>query len=301
MTAPKAPQGAQIIDGKAAAASLRAAITAETARLKEQNGLVPGLATVLVGKDPASEVYVRNKGKTAEAIGFKSFHYALPEDASEAEVLARVKALNDDKAVHGILVQMPLPKQVREAAVLDLLDPAKDVDALTATNAGLLVSGRARIVSCTPMGMMMLLKAYVGDISGMNALVIGRSLLFGKPAAQLLLAANATVTMAHSRSRDLAGLCRNADILVAAIGKPGFVKGDWIKPGATVIDVGINRVDAGDGKYKIVGDVDYESALNVAGAITPVPGGVGATTIVNLMRNTLMAACAQNGLPIPKF
>ena len=299
MTAPKAPQGAQIIDGKAAAASLRAAITAETARLKEQNGLVPGLATVLVGKDPASEVYVRNKGKTAEAIGFKSFHYALPEDASEAEVLARVKALNDDKAVHGILVQMPLPKQVREAAVLDLLDPAKDVDALTATNAGLLVSGRARIVSCTPMGMMMLLKAYVGDISGMNALVIGRSLLFGKPAAQLLLAANATVTMAHSRSRDLAGLCRNADILVAAIGKPGFVKGDWIKPGATVIDVGINRVDAGDGKYKIVGDVDYESALRVAGAITPVPGGVGATTIVNLMRNTLIAACLQSGVAVP--
>jgi methylenetetrahydrofolate dehydrogenase (NADP+)/methenyltetrahydrofolate cyclohydrolase len=292
---------ATIIDGKAAAATLRGAIAAETARLKASHGLTQGLATVLVGKDPASEVYVRNKGKTAEAIGFKSFHYSLPEDASEAEVLARVKALNDDKAVHGILVQMPLPKQVREAAVLDLLDPAKDVDALTATNAGLLVSGRAQIVSCTPMGMMLLLKDYVGDISGMNALVIGRSLLFGKPAAQLLLAANATVTMAHSRSRDLAGLCRNADILVAAIGKPYFVKGDWVKPGATVIDVGINRVDAGDGKHKIVGDVDYESALQVAGAITPVPGGVGATTIVNLMRNTLIAACAQNNLPIPKF
>jgi len=292
---------ATIIDGKAAAATLRGAIAAETARLKASHGVTPGVATVLVGKDPASEVYVRNKGKTAEAIGFKSFHYSLPEDASEAEVLARVKALNDDKAVHGILVQMPLPKQVREAAVLDLLDPAKDVDALTATNAGLLVSGRAQIVSCTPMGMMLLLKEYVGDISGMNALVIGRSLLFGKPAAQLLLAANATVTMAHSRSRDLAGLCRNADILVAAIGKPTFVKGDWVKPGATVIDVGINRVDAGDGKHKIVGDVDYESALQVAGAITPVPGGVGATTIVNLMRNTLIAACAQNGLPIPKF
>jgi methylenetetrahydrofolate dehydrogenase (NADP+)/methenyltetrahydrofolate cyclohydrolase len=292
---------ATLIDGKAVAATLRGAIAAETARLKAQNGLVPGLATVLVGKDPASEVYVRNKGKTAEALGFNSFHTTLPETASEAEVLARVKALNDDKAVHGILVQMPLPKQVREAAVLDLLDPAKDVDALTATNAGLLVSGRAQIVSCTPMGMMMLLKEYVGDISGMNALVIGRSLLFGKPAAQLLLAANATVTMAHSRSRDLAGLCRNADILVAAIGKPMFVKGDWVKPGATVIDVGINRVDAGDGKHKIVGDVEYESAVRVAGAITPVPGGVGATTIVNLMRNTLIAACAQAGLPIPKF
>jgi methylenetetrahydrofolate dehydrogenase (NADP+)/methenyltetrahydrofolate cyclohydrolase len=260
---------------------------------------VPGLATVLVGNDPASEVYVRNKGKTAEAIGFKSFHYALPEDAPEAEVLARVKALNDDKAVHGILVQMPMPKQVREAAVLDLLDPAKDVDALTPYNAGLLLSGRAHLVSCTPMGMMMLLKDYVGDISGRNALVIGRSLLFGKPAAQLLLAANATVTMAHSRSRDLPALCRAADILVAAIGKPFFVKGDWVKPGATVIDVGINRVDAGGGKTKIVGDVDYDAAARIAGAITPVPGGIGATTIVNLMRNTLIAACMQSGVAVP--
>jgi methylenetetrahydrofolate dehydrogenase (NADP+)/methenyltetrahydrofolate cyclohydrolase len=301
MTAPKAPQGAQIIDGKAVAAVLRGRIAEEAARLKAEAGLVPGLATVLVGNDPASEVYVRSKGKTAEAIGFRSFHYALPENASEAEVLARVKALNDDKAVHGILVQMPLPKQVREAAVLDLLDPAKDVDALTATNAGLLVSGRAQIVSCTPMGMMLLLKEYVGDISGMNALVIGRSLLFGKPAAQLLLAANATVTMAHSRSRDLPALCRQADILVAAIGKPFFVKGDWVKPGAAVIDVGINRIDAGDGKTRIVGDVDYEAAKEVAGAITPVPGGVGATTIVNLMRNTLIAACMQNNLPVPNF
>jgi methylenetetrahydrofolate dehydrogenase (NADP+)/methenyltetrahydrofolate cyclohydrolase len=201
--------------------------------------------------------------------------------------------------VHGILVQMPLPKQIREAAVLDLLDPAKDVDALTATNAGLLVSGRAKIVSCTPAGMMMLLKEYVGDISGMNALVIGRSLLFGKPAAQLLLAANATVTMAHSKTRDLPDVARRADILVAAIGQPLFVKGDWVKPGATVIDVGINRIDAGDGKTKIVGDVDYDAAVKVAGAITPVPGGIGATTIVNLMRNTLIAACLQNGLNIP--
>jgi methylenetetrahydrofolate dehydrogenase (NADP+)/methenyltetrahydrofolate cyclohydrolase len=289
----------RIIDGKTFAAGLRARVQEETAKLKAAHGIVPGLATVLVGNDPASEVYVRNKGKTAEAIGFKSFHYALPENAPEAEVLARVKALNDDKAVHGILVQMPLPKQVREAAVLDLLDPAKDVDALTATNAGLLVSGRAQIVSCTPMGMMMLLKEYVGDISGLNALVIGRSLLFGKPAAQLLLAANATVTMAHSRSRDLPGLCRAADILVAAIGKPHFVQGDWVKPGATVIDVGINRVDAGEGKTKIVGDVDYEAAVKIAGAITPVPGGIGATTIVNLMRNTLIAACLQSGLPVP--
>jgi methylenetetrahydrofolate dehydrogenase (NADP+) / methenyltetrahydrofolate cyclohydrolase len=292
---------ATVIDGKAVAAVLRGRIAEEAVRLKAEAGLVPGLATVLVGNDPASEVYVRSKGKTAEAIGFRSFHYALPENASEADVLARVQALNDDKAVHGILVQMPLPSQVREAAVLDLLDPAKDVDALTATNAGLLVSGRAQIVSCTPMGMMLLLGEYVGDISGMNALVIGRSRLFGKPAAQLLLAANATVTMAHSRSRDLPALCRQADILVAAVGKPFFVKGDWVKPGAVVIDVGINRIEAGDGKTRIVGDVDYDAAKEIAGAITPVPGGIGATTIVNLMRNTLIAACMQNNLPIPKF
>ncbi len=288
-----------IIDGKAAAAKLRAKVQDEAAKLKAVHGIVPGLATVLVGNDPASEVYVRNKGKTAEAIGFKSFHYSLPEDASEAEVLARVKALNDDKSVHGILVQLPLPKQVREAAVLDLLDPAKDVDALTATNAGLLVSGRAQLISCTPSGMMLLLKEYVGDIAGLDALVIGRSLLFGKPAAQLLLAANATVTMAHSRSRDLPALCRHADILVAAIGKPYFVKGDWVKPGATVIDVGINRIEAGDGKTRIVGDVDFDAASQLAGAITPVPGGIGAMTIVCLMRNTLIAACLQNGLNPP--
>ena len=290
---------ARIIDGKASAAALREKITAETARLKSAHGLVPGLATVLVGNDPASEVYVRNKGRTAEAIGFRSFHYSLPADASEADVLARVKALNDDPAVHGILVQLPLPKQIREAAVLDLLDPRKDVDALTATNAGLLVSGRATLVSCTPAGMMMLLKEYAGDITGLNALVIGRSLLFGKPAAQLLLAANATVTMAHSRTRYLPDVARRADILVAAIGQPLFVKGDWVKPGATVIDVGINRVDAGAGKTKLVGDVDYDEAVKHAGAITPVPGGVGAMTIVCLMRNTLIAAAMLAGLPLP--
>ncbi len=220
---------------------------------------------------------------------------------SEADVLACVRALNDDNAVHGILVQMPLPKQVREAAVLDMLDPRKDVDALTPTNAGLLLSGRATLVSCTPVGVMMLLKEYVGDIAGLDAVVIGRSLLFGKPAAQLLLAANATVTMAHSRTRDLPSLSRRADILVAAIGKPGFVKADWIKPGATVIDVGINRVVGTDGEARIVGDVDYEAAAAVAGAITPVPGGVGAMTIVCLMRNTLIAAALQAGLPAPKI
>ena len=290
---------AKIIDGKAFAASLRARIGEQAAKLKSEHGLVPGLATVLVGSDPASEVYVRNKGKAAEALGFHSAHVSLPDDASEDAVLREVRRFNDDRQVHGILVQLPLPKQVREAAVLDMLDPKKDVDALTPYNAGLLLSGRAKLVSCTPTGVMLMLKETLGDITGMNALVIGRSLLFGKPAAQLLLAANATVTMAHSKTRDLPAVARGADILVAAIGKPEFVKRDWIKPGATVIDVGINRVPSGDGKYKIVGDVAYDEAAEVAGAITPVPGGVGATTIVCLMRNTLIAACDQAGLPVP--
>ena len=290
---------ARIIDGKAFAATLRMRVAAETAKLKSDYGIVPGLATVLVGEDPASEIYVRNKGKVAEAIGFKSVHTTLSGDASEADVLACVKALNDDSSVHGILVQMPLPGQVREAAVLDLLDPAKDVDALTPTNAGLLLSNRATLVSCTPSGVMMLLKEHIGDITGMSALVIGRSLLFGKPAAQLLLAANATVTMAHSKTRDLPALARRADILVAAIGKPNTVQGDWIKPGAVVLDVGINRVDADGGKTKVVGDVDFAAAEKVAGYITPVPGGVGAMTIVCLMRNTLIAAANQSGVAVP--
>jgi len=292
---------ARIIDGKAFAASLRERVAAEAARLKAAYGLVPGLATVLVGNDPASEVYVRNKGKAAEKLGLHSVHRSLPADAPEQEVLAEVARLNADPSVHGILVQMPLPPQVREAAVLDMLDPAKDVDALTPTNAGLLLSGRAQLVSCTPVGVMMLLKEYVGDIAGRDALVIGRSLLFGKPAAQLLLAANATVTMAHSKTRDLPALSRRADILVAAIGRPEYVKREWIRPGATVIDVGINRVDAGGGKTKIIGDVAYSEAAEVAGAITPVPGGVGAMTIVCLMRNTLIAACLQAGLALPQI
>jgi methylenetetrahydrofolate dehydrogenase (NADP+)/methenyltetrahydrofolate cyclohydrolase len=290
---------ATIIDGKASAARFREKIAGYTQELKSKHGLQPGLATVLVGKDPASEVYVRNKRKTAEAIGFKSVHVELPQTVSQDELLAQVRALSADPSVHGILVQLPLPKHLDESAVLDALDPAKDVDALTPENAGLLLSGRARLVSCTPSGVMLLLKEYAGDITGKEALVIGRSLLFGKPAAQLLLAANATVTMAHSRSKDLPGLARRADILVAAIGRAEFVKADWIKPGAVVIDVGINRVDAGDGKTKLVGDVDYEAAKQVAGAITPVPGGVGAMTIVCLMHNTLIAACEQNGLPLP--
>ena len=292
---------ARIIDGKAHAAHLKARVAEEAARLKAEHGLVAGLATVLVGDDPASEVYVKNKNKTAEALGFKSVHLHLPSSASEKEVLAQVAALNTDKSVHGILVQLPLPGQIREAAVIEALDPAKDVDALTPTNAGLLLSGRAKLVSCTPMGVMILLRETLGDIAGRDVLVIGRSLLFGKPAAQLLLAANATVTMAHSKTRDLAGHARRADILVAAIGKPLFVKGDWIKPGATVVDVGINRVAAGEGKTKLVGDVDFAEAAKHAAYITPVPGGVGAMTIVCLMRNTLIAAASQAGLPAPNL
>lgn len=290
---------AKIMDGKVFAANLRTRLGEFTAKLKTEHGLVPGLATILVGNDPASEVYVRNKGKAALALGFHSAHVSLPENVDEETVLREVRRFNDDQSVHGILVQMPLPKQVREAAVLDTLDPRKDVDALTPYNAGLLLSGRAKLVSCTPKGVMLMLEQLHSDIAGMEALVIGRSLLFGKPAAQLLLAANATVTMAHSKTRNLKELARRADILVVAIGKPEFVKGDWIKPGATVIDVGINRVPTPDGKYKIVGDVAYEEAARIAGAITPVPGGVGATTIVCLMRNTLIAACDQAGLPAP--
>ena len=290
---------ATIIDGKGVAAKLRARVAEATAQLKSAYGIVPGLATVLVGDDPASEIYVRNKGKVAEAIGYKSVHYGLPTNAAEADVLARVQALNEDSSVHGILVQIPLPKQVRENAVLDALDPAKDVDALTPTNAGLLVSGRAQLISCTPVGVMLLLKEYVGDIAGMNVLVVGRSLLFGKPAAQLLLAANATVTMAHSRTRDLPALVRRADILVAAIGKPNYVQGSWIKPGGVVLDVGVNRITLGDGKTKVVGDVDFAAAEQVAGFITPVPGGVGAMTIACLMRNTLIAAALQSGVAVP--
>ncbi|MGH6829446.1 MAG: bifunctional methylenetetrahydrofolate dehydrogenase/methenyltetrahydrofolate cyclohydrolase FolD [Rhizomicrobium sp.] len=290
---------ATLIDGKAPARRLRERIAAEAAKLKSRHGLVPGLATVLVGSDPASEVYVRNKAKTAESLGFKSVHVALGASTGQETLLAKVRALNADRSVHGILVQLPLPKPLDEAGVLDILDPAKDVDALTPANAGLLLSGRAHLVSCTPLGVMLLLKEYVGSIAGMDVLVIGRSLLFGKPAAQLLLAANATVTMAHSRSRDLPSIARRADILVAAIGKPEMVKADWIKPGAVVIDVGINRVTGEGGKTRLVGDVDFEKAKDIARAITPVPGGVGAMTIACLMRNTLIAACTQSGLPLP--
>ncbi len=288
-----------IIDGKAFAAGLRARIATETARLKEEYGLVPGLAVVLVGDDPASDVYVRAKGKDARECGFDAREYRMPADAREAEVLERVMALNDDPSVHGILVQFPVPPQIRQDAILDTIDPAKDVDGLTPASAGLLVSGRADLVSCTPLGVMMLIHDTLGDIAGADALVIGRSLLVGKPMAQLLLSANATVTIAHSRTRDLPALARRADVLVAALGKAAFVKGDWIKPGACVVDVGMTRLDLPGGKTKLVGDVDFEAARAVAGAITPVPGGVGPMTRACLMRNTLVAAALQAGLPKP--
>ena len=292
---------AKIIDGKAFAAGLRARVAAETAKLVRDHGVVPGLAVVLVGDDPASDVYVRSKGNDARECGFNALEFRLPQSTSEAEVLARVRALNDNPSVHGILVQFPTPPQVRQEAVLDTIDPAKDVDGLTPASAGLLASGRRGLVSCTPLGVMMLIKDTLGDIGGADALVIGRSLLVGKPVAQLLLAANATVTIAHSKTRDLPGLARRADIVVAALGKAQFVKGDWIKPGACIIDVGTTRIDLGNGKTKLLGDVDFAEASKVAGAITPVPGGVGPMTRACLLRNTLAAALMRAGLPVPEF
>ena len=290
---------ARIIDGKAFAAGLRARIAVEAARLKSEHGLVPGLAVMLIGDDPASDVYVRSKGNDARECGFHALEFRLPASTREAEILERIQVLNEDPAVHGILVQFPVPEQIRQDAVLDTIDPAKDVDGLTPTSAGLLASGRARLVSCTPLGVMMLIRDTLGDISGRDALVVGRSILVGKPMAQLLLADNATVTVAHSRTRDLPALARRADILVAALGKAQFVKGDWIKPGACVIDVGTTRRDLGDGRTKLLGDVDFDAAREVAGAITPVPGGVGPMTRACLMRNTLVAAALQAGLPVP--
>ena len=291
---------ARIIDGKGTAAKLRARIAGEAARLKAAHGLVPGFAVVLVGNDPASDVYVRSKGNDARECGFEAHEFRLPAETSEADVLARVHALNEDASVHGILVQFPVPKHIRQDAILDAIDPAKDVDGLTPTSAGLLASGRAKLVSCTPLGVMILVRETLGDIAGADALVIGRSILVGKPMAQLLLAANATVTVAHSRTRELAALSRRADILVAALGKAQFVKSDWIKPGACVIDVGTTRISLGEGRTKLVGDVDFAAAREIAGSITPVPGGVGPMTRACLMRNTLVAAALQAGLSAPE-
>ncbi|MGO9818011.1 MAG: bifunctional methylenetetrahydrofolate dehydrogenase/methenyltetrahydrofolate cyclohydrolase FolD [Acidocella sp.] len=276
----------QIIDGKAFATKLRAEIAAEVAALPYK----PGLAVVLVGHDPASKVYVANKAKQTVEVGMNSFEHRLPADTTQEHLLALVRQLNDDPAVHGILVQLPLPKHLDTEAVIAAISPEKDVDGLTVVNAGRLASGAEGLIPCTPLGCLLLLQDNIPDMTGLHAVVIGRSNLVGKPVAQLLLQQNCTVTMAHSKTRDLPALCRTADILVAAVGRPEMVKGDWVKPGAVVIDVGINRVPAGEGKTKLVGDVAYDEAAPIAGKITPVPGGVGPMTIACLLRNTLTAA-----------
>ncbi|MBY6089632.1 bifunctional methylenetetrahydrofolate dehydrogenase/methenyltetrahydrofolate cyclohydrolase FolD [Maritimibacter alkaliphilus] len=291
------------IDGKAFAAGLREKVAAHVARLKSENDLTPGLAVVLVGNDPASEVYVGSKNRQTLEAGMNSYEHRLPEETPEAELLALIDQLNADPAVHGILVQLPLPKHIEEPKVLAAIDPAKDVDGFHISNVGLLSTGQKAMVPCTPLGCLLMLKDHLGDLSGLNAVVIGRSNIVGKPMAQLLLGANATVTIAHSRTKNLAEVARGADILVAAVGRPEMVTGDWIKPGATVIDVGINRIPAperGEGKTRLVGDVDYASAAEVAGAITPVPGGVGPMTIACLLANTVTAACRSAGLPEPE-
>jgi len=286
----------KIIDGKAFAEDLRRRIAAEVGELKRSAGFVPGLAVVLVGENPASQVYVRNKAKQTLEVGMASFEHKLSPETSQAELLALVRRLNGDPQVNGILVQLPLPKQIDPQAVLDAIDPAKDVDGFHVLNAGRLATGGKALVPCTPLGCLMLLKDRLGDLAGRRAVVVGRSNIVGKPMAQLLLAESCTVTIAHSRTRDLPGECRRAEILVAAVGKPEMVRGDWIRPGATVIDVGINRIEH-DGKTRLVGDVAYEEAVAVAGAITPVPGGVGPMTIACLLQNTLTATRRQRGLP----
>ena len=290
---------ARIIDGKAIAAELRGRVAAEVLRIKRDHGLMPGLAVVLVGNDPASEVYVRSKHKQTQDAGMASFEHRLPADVAQDDLLALIAQLNRDPAVHGILVQLPLPKALDTEAVINAIDPAKDVDGLHPHNAGRLAGGFAALSPCTPLGCIILSKTVHASLEGMNALVVGRSNLVGRPLLQLLLNENATVTIAHSRSRDLPTLCRQADLVYAAVGRPEMVRGDWIKPGATVIDVGINRIPTGDGKTRLVGDVDFKEAAEIAGAITPVPGGVGPMTVVCLLVNTLRAACAIAGLPRP--
>ena len=292
---------ARIIDGKAFAEGLRARLGGQAAELAARHGLVPGLAVVLVGEDPASQVYVRSKGKATVEAGMRSFEHRLPADTDQATLLALVDRLNRDPEVHGILVQLPLPRHIDTGAVIEAIAPAKDVDGFHPYNAGRLALGLPGLVPCTPLGCLMLLKDALGDLAGRRALVLGRSTIVGRPMAQLLLGADCTVTLAHSRTRDLAEECRRADILVAAVGRPEMVRGDWIRPGATVIDVGINRVAAVEpGKTRLVGDVAFAEAAEVAGAITPVPGGVGPMTIACLLHNTLHAACAIRGVPVPE-
>lgn len=294
---------AQIIDGKVLAPAVKARVAEAVATLKAKHGLTPGLGVVLVGNDPASEVYVRNKHKATLEAGMNSFEIKLPDTATQDEVLAKVAELNANPNVHGFLVQFPVPDQISQQAVIDAIDPMKDADGLHPLNAGRLASGLPAMVPATPEGCLIMAKhAAGGDLSGKHAVIIGRSNLVGKPIAQLLLKENCTVTIAHSRSKDLAAIAREADILVAAVGRPQMVKADWVKPGAIVIDVGINRVDApdkGEGKTRLVGDVDYAGVAEVAGAITPVPGGVGLMTVACLMRNCVIAACRQAGVAVP--
>ena len=289
------------IDGRAFAARLRERVAEAVPAFAEATGRAPGLAVVLVGEDPASAVYVRSKGRATTEAGMASFEHRLPDSVSQEELLALIETLNDDDSVDGILVQLPLPAGIDDKAVIEAVDPAKDVDGFHPINAGRLAVGEEGLVPCTPLGCLMLLKDRLGDLSGLEAVVVGRSNIVGKPMARLLLAENCTVTVAHSRTRDLPEVVRRADILVAAVGRAGMIPGSWLKPGATVIDVGINRV-AGEGEVKarLVGDVDFDSAAEVAGAITPVPGGVGPMTIAVLLRNTLVAAHARAGLPPPE-
>lgn len=281
---------AKIIDGRAFAAGILAEVTADVAAIKAAGGQAPGLAVVLVGEDPASQVYVRNKARTTKESGMASFEYRLAADTTEAALLSLIAELNDDAAVHGILVQLPLPKHIDSARVLDAISPNKDVDGFHVINAGRLATGLPGLVPCTPLGCLLMLRAELGDLSGLRAVVLGRSNIVGKPMAALLLAESCTVTIAHSRTRDLQSVCREADILVAAVGRPEMVRGSWIKPGATVIDVGINRVPGAEGRTRLVGDVAFAEAAEVAGRITPVPGGVGPMTIACLLRNTLTAS-----------
>ena len=291
---------AKIIDGKAFAEGLRARIAKAVKELESKHGLKPGLAVVLVGEDPASKVYVANKAKQTVEVGMNSWEHRLPASTSEKDLLALVDKLNTDPAVHGILVQLPLPKQIDSTKVLSAIDPAKDVDGFHVVNAGKLATGQDSLVACTPVGSVMLAKDTLGKLEGLEAVVIGRSNIVGKPVAQLLLQENCTVTIAHSKTKDLPGVVRRADLVIAAVGRPEMVKGDWIKPGACVIDVGINRIER-DGKGKLVGDCDYASCAKVAGSITPVPGGVGPMTIACLLHNTVRAACAQKSVPVPEM
>ena len=291
----------KLIDGKARADRLLADIATAAASLRGGPGIVPGLCAVLVGRDPASEVYVRSKGKAATAAGIASFQHVLPETTSEAELLALIATLNADDQVDGILVQLPLPKHIDPQRVIDAIDPAKDVDGFHAQNVGHLWSGGRALVPCTPYGCLMLLRDALPSLAGAEAIVLGRSNIVGKPMAALLLSENCTVTLVHSRSRDIPAILRRADILVAAVGRPQFVRGDWLKPGVVIIDIGINRVEVAGGKPKLVGDVAFAEAQGIAAAITPVPGGVGPMTIACLLRNTLIAACRRRGRAEPEI